>query len=237
MVYISYFALRFCIHYTQSNLYELEFMSEWDGLASNNQGIMILGATNRPFDLDDAILRRMPRRVLVDLPTAQQRKQIFSVHLNGESLDKDVSLEELSKKTEHYSGSDIKNVCVAAALGRVKESILRESMDPVSQGSSDKDMILDKLSALEDWNSVLGSGPSTKKDVTLPPLTSSHFDLAFKEVPPSLTDEMQTLVELRKWNAVYGENGGSKKKGPAWGFNLETTSEVSFDTSKAGSKE
>jgi SpoVK/Ycf46/Vps4 family AAA+-type ATPase len=41
-----------------------EFMSEWDGIVSNNRGVVIMGATNRPFDLDDAILRRMPRRVL-----------------------------------------------------------------------------------------------------------------------------------------------------------------------------
>lgn len=209
-------------------------MSEWDGLASNNQGVMILGATNRPFDLDDAILRRMPRRVLIDLPTEQQRKQIFSIHLGGESLHSELSLEELSKRTEHYSGSDIKNVCVAAALGRVKESILRETLEM----SEDKDdaAISKKLSALEDWNTVLGSEPvssSQEKELSLPPLTSNHFDLAFKEVPPSLTDEMQTLVELRKWNAVYGENGGSKKKGPSWGFsNAEEVSSKKVEKEK-----
>ncbi|KAJ3026495.1 hypothetical protein HK097_006357, partial [Rhizophlyctis rosea] len=41
-----------------------ELMSEWDGVGSSNRGVVVMGATNRPFDLDDAILRRMPRRVL-----------------------------------------------------------------------------------------------------------------------------------------------------------------------------
>lgn len=39
-------------------------MVEWDGLSSHNQGIIVMAATNRPFDLDDAVLRRMPRRIL-----------------------------------------------------------------------------------------------------------------------------------------------------------------------------
>jgi SpoVK/Ycf46/Vps4 family AAA+-type ATPase len=41
-----------------------QFMVEWDGLSSHNQGIIVMAATNRPFDLDDAVLRRMPRRIL-----------------------------------------------------------------------------------------------------------------------------------------------------------------------------
>lgn len=52
-----------------------EFMQEMDGLKSNkDDNIMVIGATNRPFDLDDAVLRRLPRRLLIDLPGEKERE-------------------------------------------------------------------------------------------------------------------------------------------------------------------
>jgi len=57
-----------------------EFMSMWDGLKTkDNERVIVLAATNRPFDLDDAVLRRMPRRLLVDLPDALNREKIIRV--------------------------------------------------------------------------------------------------------------------------------------------------------------
>ncbi len=52
----------------------------------------IMVATNRPFDLDDAVLRRLPRRILVDLPTATDREAILKIHLSDEILAPDVNL-------------------------------------------------------------------------------------------------------------------------------------------------
>ena len=161
--------------------------------------------------------------MLIDLPSKEQRRQIFSVHLKEEVLDEGLSLEELATKTEHYSGSDLKNVCVAAALARVKETVVKEVLsDSPSEESVDLEMIKEKLSTLEDWNSVLEKTPSVDRSSSLGPLTSDHFQTAFKEVPPSLTDEMQTLIELRKWDKLYGESGDgrsrSRTRANAWGF-------------------
>ncbi|KAJ3229412.1 hypothetical protein HDU81_005381 [Chytriomyces hyalinus] len=210
-----------------------EFMSEWDGLNSNNKGVIVLGATNRPFDLDDAILRRMPRRILIDLPTEDQRKQILQVHLQDEQLESTVDLADLAKRTSLYSGSDLKNVCISAALAAVKESLVRESMvatssvDAVSQVSSNE--IMKRLESLDDWKSIVDTSATSRPataavaGVSKRVLSMVHFEVALKEVPPSLTDEMQTLIELRKWDDMYGDAGasGGKKKArgkKGWGF-------------------
>ena len=96
-----------------------QFLKEWDGL--NDLSVFVMVATNRPFDLDDAVIRRLPRRLLVDLPTQADRKEILRIHLKGEQLDPSVDLDDLAKRTPFYSGSDLKNVAVSAALACVKE--------------------------------------------------------------------------------------------------------------------
>ncbi|KAJ3215104.1 hypothetical protein HDU67_000808 [Dinochytrium kinnereticum] len=204
-----------------------EFMSEWDGLSSQNNGVIIMGATNRPFDLDDAILRRMPRRVLVDLPNDEQRTKILSKLLEDETLGTDVSLEELSKKTLNYSGSDLKNLTVSTALAAVKECLVRENLErrEPSAASLTTEEVLKEADTIEDWSDVLGGETPEGKSDQAPrrTLNKSHFDLGLKEVPPSLTDEMQSLVELRKWNDLYGEGSlrsrAAAKRG--WGFNFD----------------
>ncbi|KAJ4989334.1 mitochondrial AAA ATPase [Stagonosporopsis vannaccii] len=96
-----------------------QFLKEWDGL--NDLSVFVMVATNRPFDLDDAVIRRLPRRLLVDLPTQADRKEILRIHLKGEQLDPSIDLDDLAKRTPFYSGSDLKNVAVSAALTCVKE--------------------------------------------------------------------------------------------------------------------
>ncbi|KAL8708561.1 MAG: hypothetical protein Q9220_006614 [cf. Caloplaca sp. 1 TL-2023] len=96
-----------------------QFLKEWDGM--NEMSTFIMVATNRPFDLDEATLRRLPRRMLVDLPTEEDREAILKIHLKDEILHSDVSLAKLAADTPLYSGSDLKNLAVAAALACVRE--------------------------------------------------------------------------------------------------------------------
>ncbi|KAL0097454.1 P-loop containing nucleoside triphosphate hydrolase protein [Phycomyces blakesleeanus] len=147
-----------------------QFMVEWDGLSSDNQGVMVMAATNRPFDLDDAVLRRMPRRVLVDLPKEDDRADILRMLLQDEQHD--VSLAELAKRTEHYSGSDLKNMCVTAALKAVQQEVLtkekqvlgwshfEEALKMVPASSSEK---MESVVEIREWAAVYGDGDKKKK--------------------------------------------------------------------------
>lgn len=112
-----------------SGMVKAEFMTHWDGLTSANtsgepQRILILGATNRMQDIDDAILRRMPKKFAVSLPSAPQRLRILGLILKDTRIDKDhFDLEYLVRVMAGMSGSDIKEACRDAAMVPVKEFI------------------------------------------------------------------------------------------------------------------
>lgn len=103
-----------------------EFMTLWDGLLSNGR-IMVIGATNRLFDIDDAFLRRLPKRFLVSLPDSDQRKKILQVLLRDTEVDEnDFNIDQIALNAQGLSGSDLKELCREAALNAAKEYIRRK---------------------------------------------------------------------------------------------------------------
>lgn len=100
-----------------------QFMILWDGLYSrkDNCGIIVLGATNRPHDVDLAILRRMPATFEIPMPNHYQRKAILNLLLVNEPLESDVDIEELAESTDGFSASDLKELCRNAVFTRVRE--------------------------------------------------------------------------------------------------------------------
>ena len=91
-----------------------------EGTAKN---VIVLAATNRPQDLDEAIRRRLEKRVYIPLPTEIGRKQLFEINLKSVDVDPDVNWETLVKITEGYSGADIANVCRDAAMMPLRKKI------------------------------------------------------------------------------------------------------------------
>ncbi|TVY83865.1 Protein MSP1 [Lachnellula suecica] len=112
-----------------SGMVKAEFMTLWDGLTSSNQSglparIMVLGATNRMQDIDEAILRRMPKKFPVSLPSRPQRKRILELLLKDTKTDpENFDIEYLTRVMAGMSGSDIKEACRDAAMVPVREYI------------------------------------------------------------------------------------------------------------------
>ncbi|XP_047124531.1 outer mitochondrial transmembrane helix translocase isoform X1 [Hydra vulgaris] len=113
----SFLRVRDSTDHEATAMMKAQFMSLWDGLLSGpGSEVIVMAATNRPQDIDKAILRRMPCRFHIDLPNSSQRILILQRLLAGEQLNKDVDLETVSALTAGYSGSDLKELCRLAAL-------------------------------------------------------------------------------------------------------------------------
>ncbi|XP_064608794.1 katanin p60 ATPase-containing subunit A-like 2 isoform X2 [Liolophura sinensis] len=107
-----------------------ELLVQMDGLAKTDDLVFLLAASNLPWELDHAMLRRLEKRILVDLPTQEARKAMFKHHLppvvnskasGGLELYSDIDYDLLARKTQDYSGSDIKLVSKEAAMRPVRK--------------------------------------------------------------------------------------------------------------------
>ncbi|KAI5925988.1 P-loop containing nucleoside triphosphate hydrolase protein [Camillea tinctor] len=98
-----------------------QFLMEWDGLISGLNSPFVLLATNRPFDLDPAVLRRAPVQIHLDVPSQWERMKILDLLLEHENLEDGLTTFIIASQTHKYTGSDLKNMCVTAATHCVDE--------------------------------------------------------------------------------------------------------------------
>ncbi|KAL2334821.1 hypothetical protein Fmac_016034 [Flemingia macrophylla] len=197
-----------------------EFMTHWDGLLTGpNEQILVLAATNRPFDLDEAIIRRFERRynhtlssscwhdhelllILVGLPSVENREKILKTIMAKEKFE-NLDFKELATMTEGYTGSDLKNLCINAAYRPVRELIQQERKKEMekkkreAEGQSSED--------------VSNSKDKEDEEITLRPLNMEDMRQAKSQVAASFASEGSVMNELKQWNDLYGE-GGSRKK-------------------------
>ncbi|KAF8390623.1 hypothetical protein HHK36_025150 [Tetracentron sinense] len=172
-----------------------EFMVNWDGLRTKDkERVLVLAATNRPFDLDEAVIRRLPRRLMVNLPDSPNRAKILKVILAKEELSPDVDLDAIASMTDGYSGSDLKNLCVTAAHCPIREILEKEKKE---------------LSA------ALAEGrpaPELSGSADIRPLNTEDFRYAHEQVCASVCSESVNMTELVQWNELYGEGGSRRKR-------------------------
>ncbi|ANM66678.1 P-loop containing nucleoside triphosphate hydrolases superfamily protein [Arabidopsis thaliana] len=172
-----------------------EFMMHWDGLTTQErERVLVLAATNRPFDLDEAVIRRLPRRLMVGLPDTSNRAFILKVILAKEDLSPDLDIGEIASMTNGYSGSDLKNLCVTAAHRPIKEILEKEKRER---------------------DAALAQGkvpPPLSGSSDLRALNVEDFRDAHKWVSASVSSESATMTALQQWNKLHGEGGSGKQQ-------------------------
>lgn len=100
-----------------------QFLKEMDGIMDKGKAlhVYVIGATNKPWDLDWAFIRRFQKRIMVPLPDSGTRLNMLKHYVGNLSIAEDVDISELSRLSEGFSGSDIRDVCQSAQLSLIGE--------------------------------------------------------------------------------------------------------------------
>lgn len=148
-----------------------EFLVQFDGAStSDNDRILVIGATNRPHEIDEAARRRLVKRIYVPLPEGDGRRQMIENLIRQYKNEIDAAeLDRISEATEGYSGSDIFNLCREASLEPLREidnirDFRSEDTRPIclsdfhkAMGQIRKSVSKEDLNIYLDWNSKFGS--------------------------------------------------------------------------------
>jgi len=161
-----------------------EFLTQMDGMNTVQSGaeegskpktVIVLAATNFPWELDEAMRRRLEKRIYIPLPDEEARPALFEINLHGIELSEDLDIKELARKTEGYSGADITNICRDASM---------MSMRRITAGLS-----------LEDLKNL-------NYDTVKEPVTMADFQEALKKISKSVGAE--DIAKHRKWMSEFG---------------------------------
>merc|ERR1740117_2105100 len=157
-----------------------EILTQMDGIVSDdgsdeNKNVMVLGATNFPWDLDEALRRRLEKRVYIPLPDYDGRCQLFNINLRDVDISDDVDFDSLANASDGFSGADITNLCRDAAMMSMRRAITGLTADMIK---------------------------NLKKDEIESPITLEDFNAARKKISPSVHES--DIRKYEKWMDEFG---------------------------------
>lgn len=157
-----------------------QFLQELDGIDSTNDGVLVIGATNTPWNLDPAFRRpgRFDRIVFVPPPDAITRASILKLKLDKKPTDRNIDLHTIAKKAEHYSGADIDAIIDIAIEQKLESSFMDGIPKPIETS--------DLLSALKKHK------PSTQEWFS----TAKNFAMFAND--SGLYDDILTYMKIKK---------------------------------------
>uniref|UniRef100_A0A671S7Q1 Katanin p60 ATPase-containing subunit A-like 1 n=1 Tax=Sinocyclocheilus anshuiensis TaxID=1608454 RepID=A0A671S7Q1_9TELE len=158
-----------------------ELLVQMDGVGGAQENddpskmVMVLAATNFPWDIDEALRRRLEKRIYIPLPSAQGRAELLKINLREVEVASDVDLTLIAEKIEGYSGADITNVCRDASMMAMRRRI---------QGLSPEEI------------------RALSKDELQMPVTMEDFELALKKISKSVS--AADLEKYESWMSEFG---------------------------------
>ncbi|XP_035710790.1 katanin p60 ATPase-containing subunit A-like 1 isoform X3 [Folsomia candida] len=160
-----------------SRRFKAELLIQMDGLGSNHdeKPVMVLSATNHPWDIDEAFRRRFEKRIYIPLPNLEARESLLELNLKDVALDGEVKVKEIGRKLNGYSGADITSVCRDAAMMTMRRKISGLTPDEI------KNM--------------------KKEDIELP-ITAKDFEEAVGRCKRSVSET--DVKRYEKWLKQYG---------------------------------
>lgn len=185
-----------------------ELLVQMQGVGNNDQKVLVLAATNTPYALDQAIRRRFDKRIYIPLPDLKARQHMFKVHLGDTPSDlSEGDFEELARRTEGFSGSDI-SVCVKDVL-----------FEPVRK--TQDAMHFQRVITKDGDEMLMPCGPrqhgamqTTMQDLAAkglaaqilpPPITKTDFDKVLSRQKPTVSKDDLEVQE--KFTREFGEEG------------------------------
>jgi vacuolar protein-sorting-associated protein 4 len=178
-----------------------EFLVQMNGVGHDDTGVLVLGATNIPWQLDNAIKRRFEKRIYIPLPGPEARRHMFELHVGEtpcEMAPKDYRL--LADQTDGYSGSDISTVVRDALMQPVRKVLsathFKRVMDdrkwtPCSPGDAE--------AVEKSWTDV------DSDELLEPPLRIADFLKSLSTVRPTVT--AADIKRHEQWTNESGESG------------------------------
>lgn len=150
---------------THNNKRVNEFLQQIDGFAGRNQNLLLLGATNRPWDIDSAAMRsgRFSQKIYLPLPDAPARKFMLEKNMKNVPVSDDFDIDKIVEQTENYSGADIEELCDRAKDEPLLEAIATNSIIKIT--NADFDRVLEvmppsvtpkEIKLFDDYNEEIG---------------------------------------------------------------------------------
>ncbi|KAF2323293.1 hypothetical protein GH714_034500 [Hevea brasiliensis] len=105
---------------------------------SSRKIVMVLAATNFPWEIDEALRRRLEKRIYIPLPNFESRKELIRINLKTVEVAPDADIDEVARRTGGYSGDDLTNVCRDASLNGMRRKIAGKTRDEIKNMSKDE---------------------------------------------------------------------------------------------------